>query len=254
MKKPNKLLLQFLLYTCLICAFTLVQAQDDEQNADVAVLWSVTAVDGKDAEFEAAVRGFHEFLADKEGHFNWQWYSVLTGENTGSYLARSGGHDWADMDVEHDWDDAVNVYFEENLSPLIESATRSITVGEDEVVNWPESLDDYNYFRVTNWQVKQGKGDEFDTNLKKIHEALQEGSWGGYYYFAYNNSGARSGSMALVTPHKNWADMAEIEPGFFSVISSVLGEEETVATLAALNETYKAGDVTTLRWRKDMNP
>lgn len=80
-----------------------------------------------------------------------------------------------------------------------------------------------------------------------------EGGWGGYYYFAYNSSGSRSGSMVLVTPHKNWESMAAKEPSFFSVLSEVLGEEEAGATLAAMNEIYKAGNVTTLRWRKELN-
>ena len=250
MKKLNSLMFQVVLAMSLISAFSLLQAQ--EENADVAMLWSVSAVDGKDAEFEAAVKAFHKFMADKEGHWNWEWYSVLTGENTGAYLARSGGHNWADLDVDNDWDDEVNAYFAENLAPLIASATRNITVGEDEVVNWPENLDEYNYFRLTNWQIKQGQGGAFETSLKKVHAALQEGGWGGYYYFAYNSSGARSGSLVLVTPHKNWADMAEKEPSFFSVVNGVLGEEDAQATLDAFSETYRAGNVTTLHWRKDM--
>jgi len=254
MKKLNFVLFKALLALSLISVFSLLQAQEDEDNADVAMLWSVTAVDGKDAEFEAAVKGFHEFMADKEGHWDWQWYSVLTGEDTGSYRARSGGHNWADIDVEHDWDDEVDAYFEENVSPFIDTATRSITVGEDEIVNWPESLDEYNYFRITDWQIKQGQGNAFETNLKKIHAALQEGGWGGYYYFAYNSSGGRSGSVVLVSPHKNWADMAEKEPDFFSVLSEQLGEDGAGELLDEFSTTYRAGDVTTLRWRKDMNP
>ncbi len=51
----------------------------------------------------------------------------------------------------------------------------------------------------------------------------------------------------------NWVDMAEKEPGFFSVVNEVLGEEEAKATLDAFSETYRAGNVSTLRWRKDMN-
>lgn len=251
MKKINFIIIHALIALFLLS--TAVQAQE-EQNEDVATLWTITAVDGKDAELESAIKTFHEFMADKDGHWTWEWYSILTGEGTGSYLARSGGHAWADMDAEHDWDDEVDAYFGENLAPLIESATRTITVGEDEVVHWPESLDDYNYFRVTEWAIKAGQGSAFSTNLKKVHEALQEGGWGGYYYFAHNNSGTRANTLSLVTPHKNWADMAEKEPNFFSVLTEALGEEEAGATMAAFSETYKAGNMTTLRWRKDLNP
>jgi hypothetical protein len=246
MKKLNILLFQALLTACLISAFTMVQAQDEETD-NVAVVWYITAEDGKDSEFEAAVKGFHEFMADKEGHWEWQWYSILTGPDTGNYLARSGNHNWADMDVDNDWDDEVNAYFNENV-------TRSIAVSEDETYHWPESMDEYNYFRVTDWHIKQGQGSEFNSNLKKIHEALQEGGWGGYYTFSYNSSGGRAGDAVLVTPHKNWADMAAKEPSFFSVLSETLGEEEAQALLDTFGATYKAGEVRTLRWRKDMNP
>ncbi len=252
MKKPNTLFFQTFLAICLVCAFSLVQAQEETDN--VAMVWSVTAVDGMDAEFEAAVKGFHEFMADKEGHWNWQWYSVLTGPDTGNYLARSGSHNWADMDVDNDWDEEVGAYFDENVAPFIESATRNITVGEDEIYHWPESMDEYNYFRVSDWQVKQGKGNAFNTHLKTIHEALQVGGWDRHYTFSYNSSGGKSGSMVLVTPHKNWADMKTPEPSFFSVLNEVLGEDETRELLDAFNETYRAGDVRTLHWRKDMNP
>ena len=252
MKKLSALFFQTLLALCLISAFSLLQAQEETDN--IAVVWSISAVDGKDAEFEAAVKGFHEFMADKEGHWGWQWYSVLTGPDTGKYLARSGNHNWEDMDAEHDYDDEVTAYFGENVAPFVESATRSITEGEDEVIHWPESMDEYNFFQVTDWQIKQGQGDAFYLGLQKIHAALQEGGWGGYYAFAYNATGGRSGSMILVTPYKNWADMKQEAPGFLSVVNEVLGEEEAEAILDAFNETYRAGDVRTLRLRKDMNP
>ena len=155
MKKINFVLMYMLISMFLFSTAVQAQDEEEEQNPDVAVIWSMKAVDGKDQEFEAAVKAFHEFMADKEGHWTWEWYSVLTGENTGSYLARSGGHDWADMDVKNDWDEEVGAYFNENLAPLIENATRQITVGEDEVVNWPEDFDEYNYFRLTDWYIKQ---------------------------------------------------------------------------------------------------
>ena len=37
------------------------------------------------------------------------------------------------------------------------------------------------------------------------------------------------------------------------MVNEVLGEEEAKATLDAFSEIYRAGNVPTLRWRKDMN-
>ena len=97
----------------LVAANSVVYAQDETDR--VAVIWYVDAKDGMEDEFEDAVKAFHNFMADKEGHWRWEWTSVLTGENTGQYRARSGDHNWADMDVEYAWEDEVDAYFEKNV-------------------------------------------------------------------------------------------------------------------------------------------
>ena len=73
MKKINLILIHMIIAMFLLSTAVHAQDEEEEQNADVAVIWSMDAVDGKDQEFEAAVKAFHEFMADKEGSWTWEW-------------------------------------------------------------------------------------------------------------------------------------------------------------------------------------
>ena len=237
----------------LVCVMSPVVAQDKEKNDGLARVVLITAKDGQNKALEEAIVKYHHYMGDKKGAWRYQWYSIETGPNTGKYIARTGGHNWADFDAEHDWDEEAGAKFVSLVQPYIESAEVTITRNDDELGSWPESLEGYEYYSVTNWYTKPGQGKAFKDGLKKIDAALKEGGFPSYYSFIYPVSGGVGGQMTLVSPRKSFADMAPKEPSFYDVMNKALGEEESAAFLAEWSETYKAGQNSLLRYMKDQS-
>ena len=228
-------------------------AQDEEENDRLARVVVITAEDGHEKALEEAITAYHHSMGDKEGAWRYQWYSILTGPNTGKYIARSGGHDWADFDAEHDWDEEAAAKFAKDVQPHIAEATIMIAQTDDEVGIWPENLEGYDYFSITNWHVKQGKNTAFNDGLKKINEALKGGGWPNYYAFTYPVSGGKGNQVTLVSPRKNFADMAPKEPKFIDIMSKAMGEDETEAFLAEWSQTYYVGQNSLIKYRPKLS-
>ncbi len=236
-----KKILMMLLFLALIGNISFAVAQDEEENEGIAQVVLITPKNGEAKALEDAITAYHHYVADKEGAFRWQWFAILTGPDTGSYIARTGSHDWADFDATHDWDEEAAANFASNVQPHIDSVTATMTRTDRDLGIWPDSLDGYNYFSVTRWTIKQGKDAAFKEGLKKIDATLKEGGWPTHYGFNYPVSGGKGNQITLVSPRKNFADMAPKEPEFIDVLNSAMGEEEAGAFLSEWRKTYYAG-------------
>ena len=216
-------------------------AQDDDSD-DVAIVLHFQIKDGQEDAFMDAVKTFHrDFMADKEGAFHWDWYRIITGEDTGDFVARSGGHNWSDMDAENDWEDEVDDYIEANISGYVEDMQRYLTVTNDEVHNYPDDWSNLRFITLEDWHIKPGKGRQFNEGLETIHGHLMEGDFPVHYGFAYNVSGGYGNTVTLATFHDSWASMADPEPSFGEIMTEAMGEEEMAEFMSGWSETYKPG-------------
>lgn len=232
-----------ILTTFLFTTFGIATLQAQESmNEGIAELVKITPVAGKGAELEKAVEEFHHWMSNKEGHFEYNWYSIETGPDTGKYIARSGDHNWADLDAEHDWDDAAEAKFGEMIAPLVAHAERIVTQDMNEVSNWPESFEGYTHFVVEDWYIKNGSYGAFMKGLKKIHAALTKGGYPGHWGFMSVVSGGHGNQVTLVSPNKGWAGMADKDPSFSKVMAAELGgQEEYEAFMSEWGMTFKVG-------------
>ena len=103
----------------------IVPAQAQEEAGDsIARLVMITAKDGHSDELLDAITEYHHWIAQFEGHHEYQWYRVLTGPNTGTFMARTPNHQWADFDAEYDWNKQAGQMFEKNVAPHIENVKK----------------------------------------------------------------------------------------------------------------------------------
>jgi len=228
-------------------------AQDNDKNDRLARVALITAKDGQAKALEKAITEYHHFMGDKEGAFRYKWYSIISGPDTGKYIARSGGHNWADFDAEHDWDEEAAAKFASDVQPHIADVVVTITQTDDELGIWPESMEGYEYFSVTKWHIESGKNRAFNDGLKKIDAILKEGDWPSYYTFINTVSGGYGNSVTIVSPRKSFADMAPKEPSFFEVMEKAMGEEETQAFMADWSPSYKSGQNMLLKHRPKLS-
>jgi hypothetical protein len=216
-----------------------VQAQD---NDGVATLVTITPKSGHGKELVAAITRYHHWVAKHDGHFEYNWYEIETGPDTGKYVAHSGGHNWSDLDAEYDWQKEAGENFEANVAPHIEGATRVITKEMDEFSNWPESFEGYTHYQVEDWYVKNGQNGNFRQGLKKISDTLKAGNFPGYWGFVSVVSGGHGNQITLITANKGWSDMTDKDPSFFDIMSEALGgPEEFQAFMSDWGSTFKTG-------------
>jgi hypothetical protein len=216
-----------------------VQAQE---NDGVATVVTITAKSGHEKELVEAITNYHHWVAKHDGHFEYNWYEIETGPDTGKYIARSGDHNWSDFDAEYDWQDEAGENFAANVAPHIEGATRVITVEMDDFSHWPESFEGYTHFQVEDWYIKNGQYGNFRQGLKKISDTLKAGNFPGYWGFVSVASGGHGNQVTLVTANKGWSDMAEKDPSFFDIMSEALGgPEEFQAFMGDWGATFKTG-------------
>lgn len=225
----------------MLVSMSIAVAQDEEKNDGLARVALITAKDGHSKALEEAIVKYHHYMGTKEGAMRYHWYSIRTGENTGKYIARSGGHNWADFDAKHDWNEEAGAKFESMVQPHIASVVVTITKDNDEVGIWPDSLEGYEYFSVSRWHIKSGHYSAFNDGLKKIDETLKAGGFPGYYKFINTVSGGDGNSVMIVSPRKNFADMAPKEPSFMDIMNKAMGEDETKAFMADWSATYETG-------------
>jgi hypothetical protein len=234
--------IQVLLSLVVLALFCLpVQAQEEETDG-IAIVWHFVINDNEEDSFEEAVKGFHRFMADKEGAFHWDWYKILTGPDTGHYIARSSNHDWADMDADHDWEPDADAYINEHVSPLVANATRMLSRVDQDLSNWPKENPGFKYFNLDTWYIKGGQGRAFRAGLSKIHEHLVAGGFPVHYGFSYPVSGGSGSQIQLVTGHTSWADMASPDPSFEKILSEAMGEEEFASFMSEWGSTFKSGE------------
>lgn len=242
-----KKILMLVAVLAMLGSMSVAVAQDAEKNDGIARVALITAKDGQNKALEEAIVKYHHFMGTKKGAPRYQWYSIETGEDTGKYIARTGGHNWADFDAEHDWEDEAAAKFDSLVQPHIASVVVTFTRTNDEVGIWPESMEGYEYYSVTRWHIMPGKGDAFSEGLKKIDATLKAGGFPTYYRFIDSVSGGDGNTTMLVSPRKNFADMAPKEPTFMDIMNKAMGEEETAAFLADWGSTYKSGSNMLLR-------
>ena len=228
-------------------------AQDEEETDGLANVVHITAKDGHNKALEEGITAYHHYMGDKKGAWRYQWFSIVTGPDSGTYIARSGNHNYADFDTTNDWDEESGAKFVELVAPHIDTAVATITRGDDDLGIWPDSMEAYKLFSVTQWQIKQGKGRAFNEGLKKIDAALKAASWGNYYAFTYPVSGGKGNQISLVSPQKNYADMKPLDQKFIDVMNEAMGEQEAAAFLADWSSTYYTGQNMLLEYRDELS-
>ncbi len=237
-----KTTLRYLLICSLLCFSWATTAHAEEENEGVGMLIHITAKDGHDEALIKGITDYHHWVANFEGHMRYNWWKVLTGPNTGTYYAYSGGHNWADFDAEYDWEEKSNEVLQANVMPHIESMARAVDVAMDDVSHWPEDWDGYTHIQVESWYVKNGQYGKFNRGLKRIVAALKAGGFPYHFGFTRMASGGHGGQINLISPSKGWSGMSEEEPSFYDIMTKELGSAEAFDEfMADWGSTFKVG-------------
>jgi hypothetical protein len=240
-----------LLLCCLaITVLGMLPAQAQEaDNEGIAREVHITPKEGHDEALIEAITEYHLWVAKFEGHHEYRWYKILTGPDTGNYIARTPNHNWADFDAEHEWQKEAGEVFDKNVAPHIQNMEMRMTKEMREFNHWPESFDDYTHFQVENWYIHNGQNGKFRRGLKKIVDTLKAADYPYHWGFFSIQSGAQGNQVQIVGAHKGWSDMSETDPSFYDVMSAELGGQEAFdAFMSEWSATFKTGSNQMVRY------
>jgi len=200
---------------------TRVQAQAH----NVAMVYRFTPAAGKTAAFEKALASHAAWRKQAGDPWSWSVYQVITGEHAGSYMIRSGGHTWADLDAyDAGFGPKGSARFQANVEPLVGSWTSMVTVGDTAHERLPQTDDGYAMISLSFYSVKPGHGDQFEAAVEAVQKAIVDQKAPFHYaWFNVLDSGL-GGVQGLAVFHKDWVGFQEQHPNLGEVMNQEYGQ------------------------------
>ena len=194
-------------------------AQDDE--GQVAVVWTIVAKPGSAPAYRDAVAAHMKWRADNSDPWGWRAFEDSTGDPVNVMYFRSGNHHWADLDAydASEFNQKANDHWNTHVDPHVESYDRAFSRTDAELRLWPEG-GVYSHIRVLTFKLQPGHLQAFQATVAKTHAALVAADWDSIHVWIWPLDGTlNEGSVAIA--RGSWAGF---EPGEKSVWETIIGE------------------------------
>lgn len=219
---------------------------------DLARLYHVTPADA--GAFEAALAEHVAHRIEQGDPWGWTVMQVVSGEDFGDFIYRSGGHEWADFDAyDAGFGTEAGQHYQETVAPHIADTRQWVTATDTANSRWPAEWDDIHLIGVTTYHLKPGMQQQFDEVIGTIHGAIVDADWPTYYSWAYMAAGTGGPQRTLAIFLDNWADFAQPEVPFMQMLEEQLGEDEAQNQMERLGETYRYIENMVVRIRRDLS-
>lgn len=177
---------------------------------------------GMQMQFEEGRKKHSAFHAAQKDTWNIYVWEVVTGEQAGSYLQASSGHNWKDFDGREAYDkiDAPDVA--KNLQPYIAESARMMYVYRDDLslTKPPTTLAKMRV--VTRYWLTVESVPAFIEAVKKVNEGIKKTDYpvkpSRWYSLA---SGGEVPQFVLVSDRASWADMEPPEKTLDAALKEV---------------------------------
>jgi len=237
-----------------LVAMSVLVAAREVRAQNIARVYVMTPAPGQQQAFEKALTAHAQWRKQAGDPWNWSVYEVVDGENVGTFVVRSGGHTWADLDAyDAGFEQQGTPRFNSDVGPLLAHMTSSTTQEDTALARLPKDEARYGLIHLTHYHVKPEHGQAFHALLAKIHKAIVDSDWPAYYAFASAVSGPDGQDVIMAGFHGSWADFAEPDPAFDKMLADKYGEEEAGKMMETFGESVWGWDSVTLRLRPDMS-
>lgn len=255
MKTDKRLCAIWLAAASALLFSTLAIAQQPERPGpgNVADTWIMWPKDGRQMDFETAVRNHAAWRKQNGERFVWQIYQPIVGDDLTYYVIRSGGHHWADFDANREWGRSAKAgeEFDRTVGQHVARIEHYFDETLEQFSHWQES-EDYRYFGVSELQLKPGMYGQMTDELAKLHKAAVDGNYSRSFSVLLNIGG--DGGMLVVWPYRNYAEMAQPEPSIMKLMADSLGSEAAAReTMTRLQSSFEDARFTIYVHRADLS-
>jgi hypothetical protein len=240
-----------LLAVCLITTLCFAQAPPPASVCEVHLNKIKPGMTAQYEQGRAKHMAWHKAQNDK---WSWDVWEVTTGENTGSYLITSCGHDWKDFDTRDKFNTADSANANATMGAYMASESMSYFVLRPDLGATPSSAGPPPaYLSVTYFNLKpEGVLDFYDA-VKKIGPVVSKSVPGprpAHWYSLAN--GGRGPEVALVQERKSMAEMAA-PAKTLDVRMQEAYADQGAATMMALRKAYYSTNSELLHFRPDLS-
>lgn len=231
----------------------LASAQESKPAGNVASVWYMWVKADKAEQFQKAIREHGAWRKQAGEGFYWRVYQPVAGDDLAHYVVHSGGHAWADFDSNLKWeiDKKSSDAFNRNVGPYIERFSHYFTQDEQDISYWP-SEEAFPLVSVTLFKLGPGRYGDFRSAVSKARTAAEAQKFGGHWSLSSITGG--DDDMALIIPHRNYADMAGPSPSFMEMMAKHMGgQDKAVKGMQAIQSTIESGDTTVYVLRRDLS-
>lgn len=241
-----------LLVSTVLLFSTLVQGAESKSN--LADVWKMVPNEGQSAQFESAFKAHLKFRQKQKDPRSWQTYAPVIGKDISFYIVRHCCLAWADLDSYQQWSKETGVleHWNKNVAPYVRDYEHYLNELDFANSNWPESNKGMQYFAVTQYRVKMGKGASIAEGKKTLSSYAKEMKWP--YYWSWSDQIGGKEGLSLVIPYSNYADMAPPEESFYqAIVKHLKDEDKTKAIFKQWSGNFKSTDYTIYRIRPDLS-
>ena len=217
---------------------------------ELARAYVLTPAPGQDLALRDALGDHTDWLEEQGDEWNWGVLQVVSGPRFGTWILRSGGHDWADFD-ERDRELGVRAAqrFRARVLPLVESIEMVVS-GSHPVLTTSPSEGDYRLFEIMEWRVRDAA-----TFNEAIARALESYEQEGVTYNATYRTvlhGEDVPATRRIRFYRDWADFSNA-PATLEIMREAYGEEETLRILNSIGESTDGGDRWVVRYYPELS-
>ncbi|HVP54565.1 MAG TPA: hypothetical protein VMU45_06160 [Candidatus Eisenbacteria bacterium] len=195
---------------------------------------------------------WHKQQNDPQALYVWE---TLTGDDTGTYIVGRLNQHWADFDKPPIPDQADIDEYNKVISSYVEALTARYYALLPKVSNPGQSTPTDKFAEIVTFQVRYGKGSEFQSAIARVTEAAQKTKWPVDYIWYKLASGGNTGTFVLVLPHKTWADF-EDKPDtkpFRDMLKDAFGGAQADSIIDWINESVESESAQIIQFRPDLS-
>jgi hypothetical protein len=247
---------KFLIMLTIVAIAAPLMAQEEGSPPMVAENFFVTTDPGLALEFESAYRDHMEWHAQENDTWYWHTWQIVSGNNVGQYIVRSGNHAWADFDEHAEFASDDWAHFQSNVAKYVKEMSSTMVVSDPDISNWPDDYGIPTMVDVTVFQVNNEYDRAFYHTIKKLHAAIIDKEMPFTYAWSFVASGGEGPgpTWVMVFPFKNWAEYgASWEPRFWQMVEEVYGDFETDLIRKMMNKAIVHGENYMVAYRPDLS-
>jgi hypothetical protein len=202
------------------------------QNANnLCRVYFSTPKPGASAQYEAGRKKHMQFHRAQKDTWTWNTFLIDTGDNAGTYVTSTCGHQWKDFD---EWEkrmaQADTADGATNLAPFVQGGHNSFYLYRSDMSLAPANMPPAPMTAVTIYVLHPATAPDFIAAIKKTNEALsKQPDWPKTAGWLQLVNGGEGPTFVLLNRRQSWAEFAPLAKTVQDVLTETYGKEQADA-------------------------